>query len=136
MDTWWNGKNAEGEIIEILENVNQAGVDMLSVIKEFDLPNEFPSFVKEEAESIPQEINKEDIKSRKDLRDNIIFTNNSITCDRILTEYRCGANFSGSVIKANNYILPSVNEIRMIETTKPKEAVCPIIFDPSLIKEK
>ena len=69
-----NGKNAEGEIIEILGNVNQAGVDMLSVIKEFDLPNEFPSFVKEEAESIPQEINKEDIKSRKDLRDNIIFT--------------------------------------------------------------
>ena len=69
-----NGKNAEGEIIEILGNVNQAGVDMLSVIKEFDLPNEFPSFVKEEAESIPQQINKEDIKSRKDLRDNIIFT--------------------------------------------------------------
>lgn len=69
-----NGKNAEGEIIEILGNVNQAGVDMLSVIKEFELPNEFPSFVKEEAESIPQEINKEDIKSRKDLRDNIIFT--------------------------------------------------------------
>lgn len=69
-----NGKNAEGEIIEILGNVNQAGVDMLSVIKEFDLPNEFPSFVKEEAESIPQEINQEDIKSRKDLRDNIIFT--------------------------------------------------------------
>ena len=47
---------------------------MLSVIKEFDLPNEFPSFVKEEAESIPQEINKKDIKNRKDLRDNIIFT--------------------------------------------------------------
>lgn len=68
------GKNAEGEIIEVLGNVNQAGVDMLSVIKEFDLPNEFPSFVKEEAESIPQEINLEDIKNRKDLRDNIIFT--------------------------------------------------------------
>ena len=41
------GKNAEGEIIEVLGNINQAGVDMLSVIKEFDLPNEFPSFVKE-----------------------------------------------------------------------------------------
>ena len=68
------GKNAEGEIIEVLGNINQAGVDMLSVIKEFDLPNEFPSFVKEEAESIPQEINKKDIKNRKDLRDNIIFT--------------------------------------------------------------
>lgn len=68
------GKNAEGEIIEILGNVNQAGIDMLSVIKEFDLPNEFPSFVKEEAESIPQKINEKDIKNRKDLRKNIIFT--------------------------------------------------------------
>ena len=47
---------------------------MLSVIKEFDLPNEFPSFVKEEAENIPQEINTEDIKNRKDLREDIIFT--------------------------------------------------------------
>lgn len=69
-----NGKNAEGEIIEVLGNINQAGVDMLSVIKEFDLPNEFPSFVKEEAENIPQEINEKDIKNRKDLRNNIIFT--------------------------------------------------------------
>ncbi len=68
------GKNAEGEIVEILGNVNQAGVDMLSVIREFDLPSEFPSFVKEEAEKISQEINKKDIKNRKDLRDNIIFT--------------------------------------------------------------
>jgi len=68
------GKNAEGEIIEILGNVNQAGIDMLSVIKEFDLPNEFPSFVKEEAEKISQQINEKDIKNRKDLRDNIIFT--------------------------------------------------------------
>ncbi len=68
------GKNAEGEIVEILGGVNQAGVDMLSVIKEFDLPNEFPSFVKEEAEKIPQEIDEKDIKNRKDLRNDIIFT--------------------------------------------------------------
>ena len=69
-----NGKNAEGEIVEILGNVNQAGVDLLSVVKEFDLPNEFPSFVKQEAENISQEINEKDIKNRRDLRNNIIFT--------------------------------------------------------------
>lgn len=67
-------KNAEGEITEVLGNINQAGIDMLSVIKEFDLPNEFPSFVKKEAENIPQTIDKNNIKTRKDLRDNIIFT--------------------------------------------------------------
>ena len=68
------GKNAEGEVLEILGNVNQAGVDMLSVIKEFDLPNEFPSFVKEEAEKISQKINEKDIKNRRDIRENVIFT--------------------------------------------------------------
>ena len=68
------GKNAEGEIIEILGNVNQAGIDMLSVIREFDLPNEFPIFVKEEAESISQVIDEKDIKNRKDLRQDTIFT--------------------------------------------------------------
>ncbi len=67
-------KNAEGEIIEVLGNVNQAGIDMLSVIKEFDLPYEFPSFVQEEAEKISQEINLDDIQNRRDLRDDIIFT--------------------------------------------------------------
>lgn len=67
-------KNAEGEIIEVLGNVNQAGIDMLSVIKEFDLPYEFPSFVQEEAEKISQEINLDDIQNRRDLREDTVFT--------------------------------------------------------------
>ena len=69
-----NGKNAEGEVIEVLGNVNQAGVDMLSVIKEFELRNEFPKEVDEFAKSLPQEIDQNDIKNRRDLRDKIIFT--------------------------------------------------------------
>ncbi len=68
------GKNAEGEIIEVLGNINQAGIDMLSVIKEFELPNEFPSFVLEEAKQINQEIDKNDIKNRREFRNDIIFT--------------------------------------------------------------
>ena len=36
-----NGKNAEGKIIEVLGNVNEAGVDMLSLIKEYNLPFNF-----------------------------------------------------------------------------------------------
>ena len=47
---------------------------MLSVIKEFDLPNEFPSFVLDEAKSIKQEVDKNDIKSRRDFRNDTIFT--------------------------------------------------------------
>jgi len=65
-------RSAEGKIVEIIGNVNQAGVDMLSVIKELELPNEFPKPVKLEAEKIPQVINN--IENRTDLRDKTIFT--------------------------------------------------------------
>ena len=63
-----NKKNAEGEIIEVLGNINLAGVDMLSVIKEFKLPNEFPIEVLSEARQISQEIDEKQIKSRRDFR--------------------------------------------------------------------
>jgi len=63
------GKNAEGEIIEVLGNIDLAGVDMLSVIKNFNLPNEFPLPVTLEAMGMPQKIDKKDIKNRRDFRD-------------------------------------------------------------------
>ncbi len=63
------GKNAEGEIIEVLGNVDLAGVDMLSVVKEFDLPNEFPLPVTLEAMGAPKKVEKKAMKGRKDFRD-------------------------------------------------------------------
>ncbi len=67
-------KSAEGKIIEIIGNINQAGVDMISLIKEYNLPYEFPEPVINEAKKINQEVDKEDIKNRKDLRNLEIFT--------------------------------------------------------------
>ncbi len=67
-------KSAEGIIIEVLGNVNQAGVDMLSLVKEYNLPYEFPEPVINEAKSIKQEIAKKDIPNRLDLREKEIFT--------------------------------------------------------------
>lgn len=68
------GKNAEGDIIEVIGSTDQAGVDMMCLIREYDLPYEFPSFVLEEANQIKQEIAKKDIPNRVDLRDKLIFT--------------------------------------------------------------
>jgi len=68
------GKNAEGKVIEVIGNVNEAGVDMLSLIKEYNLPSTFPKPVVKEAEKYGQAIDKNDIKNRVDLRDKIIFT--------------------------------------------------------------
>ena len=68
------GKKAEGKIIEVLGNVNEAGVDMLSLIKEYKLPSRFPEPVVEEAKKCGNKVDKKDIPNRVDLRDDIIFT--------------------------------------------------------------
>ena len=69
-----NGKNAEGKIIEVLGNVNEAGVDMLSLIKEYNLPSTFPEEVVQEAEKFGDTIDEKDIPNRVDFRDREIFT--------------------------------------------------------------
>lgn len=68
------GKKAEGKIIEVLGNVNEAGVDMLSLIKEHNLPSTFPEPVVEEAKKCGNQIDENDIANRRDLRKDIIFT--------------------------------------------------------------
>ncbi|MBQ2937760.1 MAG: ribonuclease R [Clostridia bacterium] len=69
-----NGKNAEGKVIEVIGDPNQAGVDMLSLIKEYNLPSTFPEQVVEEAKKYGNKIDKKDIPNRVDCRDHIIFT--------------------------------------------------------------
>jgi len=68
------GKNAEGKIIEVLGSPNQAGVDMLSLIKEYNLPSTFPEPVVEEAKRYGNKIDTQDIKNRIDCRQHTIFT--------------------------------------------------------------
>ena len=66
------GMKAEGKIVEILGYEDETGVDMLSIIKEYNLENEFPKSVLEEA----KQVSKKEIKpdGRVDLRDKEIFT--------------------------------------------------------------
>ena len=65
---------AEGKIIEIIGKYDEVGVDILSLVKEYSLPYEFPENVIEEAKKIPQEIDKNKINKRLDLRKEEIFT--------------------------------------------------------------
>ena len=68
------GKNAEGKIVEILGRIDEAGVDMLSLIKEHNLLDEFPEPVLEEAKRCGNKVDKKDIPNRVDKRNEIIFT--------------------------------------------------------------
>jgi len=68
------GKNPEGEIVEILGNKDAPGIDILSVLKEYDIPMEFSKSVETEANNIVDKITEADLKKRKDLREEVIFT--------------------------------------------------------------
>ena len=75
IDKYSDGANkAEGTIVEIIGGIDEAGVDMMSLIKEYKLPNEFPENVLAEARAIPQVIDEKNIEKRVDLRKEEIFT--------------------------------------------------------------
>lgn len=66
--------NPEGEIVEVLGPADAAGIDMLSIIRKYGLPTEFPKNVVEEANQIPTSVEPRMLDGRKDLRNNFIFT--------------------------------------------------------------
>lgn len=66
--------NWEGKVIEILGHKNDPGVDILSIIRSYDLPEQFPEEVLAEASAIPDVITEEDLVGRRDLRDQVIVT--------------------------------------------------------------
>ncbi len=66
--------NPEGEIVEVLGPAKAPGVDMLSIIRKYDLPTEFPQKVLDEANQIPTTVGPDRIDGREDLRDKFIVT--------------------------------------------------------------
>lgn len=67
-------RNPEGKVVEILGHINDPGVDILSVIRRYDLAVEFPDAVYEEIEKIGTEVAEEDKTGREDLRDLLTIT--------------------------------------------------------------
>ncbi len=61
-------RNAEGRIVEVLGDRDQPGTDILSIIKAYNLSEEFPEDVVRQAEGIPQEVNEKMLAGRRDLR--------------------------------------------------------------------
>lgn len=67
-------RNPEGKIIEILGYLDEKGTDILSIIRQFKLPEEFPNKVRDSALNIPESISEKDIEGRVDLRHLKTFT--------------------------------------------------------------
>lgn len=67
-------RNPEGKVIEILGHINDPGVDILSVIRRYELAVEFPEEIYAEIEHLGTEVAEADKKGREDLRDLLTIT--------------------------------------------------------------
>ena len=62
-----------GEVVEIIGH-NDPGIDILSIVKKYNIETDFPDDVKEQLKNIPSEVSEEECKNRRDLRNEMIFT--------------------------------------------------------------
>ena len=67
-------KNPEGKVIEILGHINDPGVDILSIVRSYELPMEFGEKVLNQAERVAKEVSQADMAGRRDLRDLVMVT--------------------------------------------------------------
>ena len=75
LDSWESRHvNPEGDIIEVLGPASAPGVDMLSIIRKYHLPTEFPRDALEQVSRIPENIDARQLVGREDLRNQFIFT--------------------------------------------------------------
>ncbi|MCM1182936.1 MAG: ribonuclease R [Roseburia sp.] len=63
-----DNRKPEGKITEILGHVNDPGVDILSIVKGYELPMEFSEKVLHQAEHVSSEVSEADMAGRRDLR--------------------------------------------------------------------
>ena len=64
----------EGKVIDILGHKNDPGVDILSIIYKYNINTDYSEDVKREVRQLPMEVSEEEMKDRRDLREEVIFT--------------------------------------------------------------
>jgi ribonuclease R len=62
-------RNPEGKIIEIIGHRDDVGVDILSIMRKYNLTVDFPKKVEAEIKNISDEVSEKEKANRKDLRD-------------------------------------------------------------------
>ena len=72
----WEERNAnpEGEIVEVLGAPDEEGVDMLSVLRQYNLPLHFPKNVLAEAHAVGSTVAEKDLAGRLDCRAHNVIT--------------------------------------------------------------
>ncbi len=63
------GRNPEGSVVRVLGNPEEMEVQTQVVLMKYDLPLEFPEEAMRDAESLPDRVQEQDLRGRRDLRD-------------------------------------------------------------------
>ncbi len=103
------GKSPEGKIVEILGHPDDPGVDILSVVREFGLPEVFPEKVEKQAARCQEQVSEADRAGRQDLRDLLMVTidgEDAKDLDDAVSLYQEGENYCLGVHIADvaNYV--------------------------------
>ena len=64
-----NNRKPEGKIIEIIGHINDPGVDIMSIVKGYELPVDFSEKIMKQVEHVANEVSEADMAGRRDLRD-------------------------------------------------------------------
>ncbi len=67
-------KSPEGRVVEILGHINDPGVDIMSIVRGYELPVEFSTKIMNQVERVSQEVSEADMAGRRDLRDVVMVT--------------------------------------------------------------
>ncbi|MGG5341091.1 ribonuclease R [Enterococcus sp. AZ192] len=67
-------RSLEGLVKKVVGHKNDPGMDILSIVVAHGIPTSFPDPVIDEADKVPDAISEDDIKGRRDLRDQLIVT--------------------------------------------------------------
>ncbi len=62
-------KSPEGKVVEILGHINDPGVDIMSIVRGYELPVEFGEKIMNQVERVSQEVSEADRAGRRDLRE-------------------------------------------------------------------
>ena len=105
-----------GEVTEIIGHKDDPGVDILSIVKKYNITTEFSEDVAAELKKIPSEVKEKDLKNRRDLRQEIIFTidgddtkdiDDAISIERLQNgHYKLGVHIAdvSFYVKENSYL--------------------------------
>ena len=64
-----DGKKPEGKVTEIIGHINDPGVDIMSLVKAYNIPVEFSPKIMRQVENVSNEVSEADMAGRLDLRE-------------------------------------------------------------------